>query len=72
MDKEQENKIEENTTVPLYPEPTKGGLADDHSAYGAPKQWAGGDPDKHNMAYFVAFVIFMCILFSIAVKSFTG
>ena len=72
MDKEQENKTDENTTVPLYPEPTRGNLADDHSSYGKQVKFAGGDPDKNNTAYFVAFVIVMCLLFGFAVKSFVG
>lgn len=72
MDDEQQNKIEENTTVPLYPEPTRGALADDHSQYAKPVEFAGGDPDKHNKFYFIAFLIIMGILFSIAITSLSG
>ena len=66
MDKEQ---TDDNTTEPLYPEPTKGSLSEDHSQYGKPGQWAGGDPDKNLQKYFIAFMVIMGILFIMAVKS---
>lgn len=72
MDEEQQNKTEENTTVPLYPEPTRGALADDHSAYGKPVKFAGGDPDKHNKLYLIIFMIVLGILFSMAITSLSG
>lgn len=72
MNEELENKTEENTTVPLYPEPTKGALTDDHSNYGKNVEFAGGDPDKNNKAYFFIFVLMMCFLFAIAVSSLSG
>lgn len=68
MDKEEENK----TTEPVYPEATRGSLSDDHTSYGAQKQWAGGDPDKSNKAYFVGFIILMGLLFIFAVNTFSG
>lgn len=72
MDKEQENKTEDATTVPLYPEPTKGALADDHSNYGKDVDFAGGDPDAHNKLYFIGFLLLMGFLFVVAVKSLSG
>ena len=72
MDKELENKTEEKTTGPVYPEPTKGSLADDHSDYGKDIEFAGGDPDKYNYIYFFMFILFMCFLFILAVKSVGG
>jgi len=72
MDKEQENKTEDTTTVPLYPEPTKGSLADDHSNYGKDVKFAGGDPDKHVHLYFFGFILLMCFLFIVAVQAVSG
>ncbi len=72
MNEEQENKTEQNTTVPLYPEPTRGNLADDHSQYAKPIKFAGGDPDKHNKLYFILFLIVMGVLFSMAITSLSG
>ena len=88
MDKEEHNKTTEEKQFAaelsqsedegdlgessVYPTPTKGTLSEDHSAYGAPKQWAGGDPDKNTKAYFIAFLIVMGILFIFAVKSLSG
>ncbi|MBA3758474.1 hypothetical protein H0X10_02490 [Candidatus Saccharibacteria bacterium] len=68
MDKEEDNK----TTEPVYPEPLKGPLSDDHSNYGAPKQWAGGNPDKNMRYYFVGFLVVIGLLFVVAVKSLSG
>lgn len=72
MDKEQENKTEDTTTVPLYPEPTKGSLADDHSSYGQDVKFAGGDLDSHNKLYFIGFIMLMGFLFIVAVKLLSG
>ena len=68
MDKEEADKA----VKPLYPTPVKGPLSDDHSDYGAPKQWAGGDPDKYTRYYFIGFLVFMVLLFIVAVKSLSG
>jgi hypothetical protein len=73
MNKEEDN----NTTVPpepqpIYPTAIKGSLSDDHSQYGLEKTFAGGDPDKNMGKYFVGFLIFMGLLFILAVKSFAG